>query len=252
MVESNDIWSFFCKNEDFLADNLMLVAENISENTEIYLTSDCGFPRFTVEIGDKIDTTEFAWDQDSTEEIYENLLRIYIEEDDDSMYSDEESERRTELTCSMYDLLMVMCEEAPEKFNITDEKIEDLLLDFEKKVFEECGVQTKHPLITEGDGSEFFVIQYPCMDLLTDDEESSEEQAEFVGATEITGTIGKWFDSGFDTEISDKAITSLKEVYQIVVSESCEQEEPKYEECKENYNEQSYIPFDIDEEDFCV
>lgn len=261
MIDSNKIWEFFCKHREYLTKEMLMVADDPSENTEIYLTNDRGNPQFVVEIGGHQETTEVADDQGSTEEVYEDLLRTYIS-NNDSLYDEDDEERRTELLCAMSDLVMVMCNTDPELYAITDDDIEEMLLDLEMKLYDKYGVTTRHPYAADSGGGECFVLQFPCLTYLHDNineyEPADNEPSEIVFLSDVTATLGQWLDADFDDEISDDIIAHLSNAYTLA---SIEIENPGYEddppeEYELSEEEKAYLGdyslFGLGEGDFCV
>lgn len=178
----SEIWTFFYDNKPDLKTVQMLVAENVKEKVEIYITEDGGFPQFRVEVDGVEVFVADAISSADTEQIYKDLLRVYIDEvepkgssiefdsDDpieppkgskDDVLDDDEYARRDELFEVTKSLLETFTEIPLEETGLEDSDVDTLASRIAEILYEEFGFATYFPTETENG-----VIAYPfgCFD----------------------------------------------------------------------------------------
>lgn len=155
IVSSGDIRKFYDENRFALKDEYRLVAEDDDVGVEVYITEENGHPYFTVEVDGTVEYEAQASSETEIETVYAQLLNLYISEDGEEDFSEEDLERISEINSATYDYLSVLLECEPESC-FDDDCIDEIVSSVEELLCDVYGLSVRHPT---ADGNR--VIQYP-------------------------------------------------------------------------------------------
>lgn len=172
-VSADEIWDFFYNNKKDLDTTYMLVAEDPKDKIEVYITIDCGFPFFRVEVDGEKEFTADCVSRVDTEIAYKSILQSFCIENDsgESDFSDDldpvddksseelmedELVRIDELCYATRSLFETFTEMQIEDSGLDDGAIEDMASAIAEILYTDYGYATYFPTKTE-DG----VISYP-------------------------------------------------------------------------------------------
>lgn len=197
-VKPEDVWKFYNRNAERLADEMVSIAENEDTGTNVYLTEDNETPQLIVtNYNDKVVHEEYLVSgrdaEHSTKKIYEKYM-VPLDpddeepEDEDITRSDMEDEiyqREDEILMAFEDFLEVLLEENRDSLydGYHDKQFDDLLNKIVRTIAVDAGIRVRRPmfLVDERTGLEVFT-EYPYEEYEFEDDEITVTNGEFEEA----------------------------------------------------------------------
>ena len=195
-VKPEEVWSFYQKNAEQLAEQMVSIAENEDTGMNVYLTEDSDSPQLVVtDNNDKVVHEEYLVSQRDAEHSAKKIYEKYVvpidaggdEEDNDeeitrSDMEDAIYEREDEILMAFEDFLEVLMEENRDTIydGYHDKQFDDLLNKVVRTIAVDSGVRVRRPmfLIDERTGLEVYT-EYPYEEYDFDDEEIVVTNGEF-------------------------------------------------------------------------
>lgn len=163
-VRPEDLSRFMADNRDELLQNYMLLAEDTSDDFQIYLSMDMKSASLTIWLDnevvweEKIDISQNLDFSGALMEAYKRRLLLYFDKDhigaDDDLpfddkdgqpFSAEEQDRLRDIEAAAEDFLSVLIEVSPEKAGLNKDDVDDLTYRVEKTLYDEYGIACWHP-----------------------------------------------------------------------------------------------------------
>lgn len=197
-VKPEDVWKFYNRNAEQLADQMVSIAENEDTGINVYLTEDSDSPQLVVtDNNDKVIHEEYLVSHPDAERSTKKIYEKYVvpidttpasdDEDDDeeitrSDMEDAIYEREDEILMAFEDFLEVLMEESRDVLydGYHDKQFDDLLNKVVRLIATESPVRVRRPmfLIDEVTGLEVYA-EYPYEEYDFDDDEIEVTNGEF-------------------------------------------------------------------------
>lgn len=171
MVPVEKVWDFFKEKEEELADIYMLLAENVEEDTEVYITNEGGSPVITVEMGGHL-IQEISTDSPiETEDVYSDVLKEYIfklpensetEMESETAFTQGDLDRLEELATIADEIMFALLGVNGTDLGLGKEDLFDLLDTIECFLWENYEIPVWHPYLVEDEETGLeMVMPYP-------------------------------------------------------------------------------------------
>jgi hypothetical protein len=196
-VKPEDVWKFYNRNAEQLAEEMVSIAENEDTGMNVYLTEDSDTPQLVVtDNNDKVVHEEYLVSSRDAEHSAKKIYEKYIVPIDTTTVSDDEDdeeitrsdmedaiyEREDEILMAFEDFLEVLMEENRDTIydGYHDKQFDDLLNKVVRTIAVDSGVRVRRPmfLIDERTGLEVYT-EYPYEEYDFDDEEIVVTNGEF-------------------------------------------------------------------------
>ena len=193
-VEASELWDYCEENEDDLATNQHLIAENKEYGMKVWVTCINGSPEIVVEEDDSEIYREDIFNKKdakrTADKIYEEYLSIkaiekvtevendgtvYIDDDEDKENQDLINEREDDLDAAVMEFVNVVSDIGC--YNIEDEVLDDLKEHFLEYMHKTWGIGIYRPMYLEDvDTGEEYFTEYPYEGIVFDDEDDPETE----------------------------------------------------------------------------
>lgn len=194
-VKPEEVWNFYQRNAEQLAEQMVSIAENEDTGMNVYLTEDSDTPQLVVtDNNDKVVHEEYLVSQRDAEHSAKKIYEKYVvpvdassDEDDDeeitrSDMEDAIYEREDEILMAFEDFLEVLMEESRDILydGYHDKQFDDLLNKVVRLIATESPVRVRRPmfLTDEATGLEVYA-EYPYEEYDFDDNEIEVTSGEF-------------------------------------------------------------------------